>query len=67
MAPAELKELNTQLDELLEKRLYPAQYISIGSPSIVREKKVCNHEIVHILSGIKQNSGQEQLPFAQDR
>jgi len=39
MAPAELKDLKTQLELTVQKTLYPAQYVSMGSPGIVREKK----------------------------
>jgi len=46
MAPAKLKKLKTQLDELLEKRLYPAQYVPMKSPDVVHEKEGWNPEIV---------------------
>ena len=39
MAPNELKELKAQLEELVEKGLYPTQFIPVGRTSIVREEE----------------------------
>nr|XP_033515746.1 uncharacterized protein LOC117280170 [Nicotiana tomentosiformis] len=38
MAPAELKELKAQLQELLEKRFYSSQYFALGRSYFVKKK-----------------------------
>ena len=39
MAPAELKELNQQLQELLDKKLFRPSYSSWGAPVLFMKKK----------------------------
>jgi len=39
----------------------------MGSLSFVREKEGWDPKIVHRLKRVKQDNGQEPLPFAQDR
>ena len=47
MAPAELKELQTQLRELVDKGIHSTEYFSLGRTSVVREKERWFVETVH--------------------
>ena len=47
MAPIELKELKIQLQELLDKRVYPTQCFSLGCTCFVREKERWHPTDVH--------------------
>ena len=48
IAPAKLKELKAQLDELLE-RVYRAQYVPMGSPGAFPKKEGWDPKVVHRL------------------
>ena len=51
LAPAEMKELKAQLEELLEKRAYSTQSVPVGSAGSLREKERRLAETVHRLPG----------------
>ena len=63
MAPAELKELKTQLRELVDKGFIRAEYFSLGSTSFVREKEAWLVEAVYWLPEDEPGNCEEQVSF----
>ena len=59
MAPAELKELKIQLQELLDKGFIRPQCISMGNPSFVCKKERWHFETVCQLQTIKSGNNEE--------
>ena len=53
MAPVEMKELATQLQELLDKRSNQTKCITLGSTSFIRQKEGWEYEIVYRLPRIE--------------
>ena len=65
MAPTELKELKTKLEEHLEEKYI--RHIFVGRPSFICEGEGWDRKIVYRLLRAEQNNGQGPLSPAQDR
>ena len=66
LAPSEMQELSTQLQELLDKRIHKAKLLTPGSSSIVREEKGWNSADVYRLQRTEQAHNQESVSTTED-
>ena len=61
MAPTELKELKSQLDELLEKCFHQTERLTLGSPSPIGEEEGWVETTVHRLPRAEQGHCEEHV------
>ncbi|KAJ9566079.1 hypothetical protein OSB04_002045 [Centaurea solstitialis] len=66
LALVEMKEMMTQLQELLEKRIYISEYFFVGSASVVCKEKGRVHAHMYRLPRLEQDNSQEQLKVREE-
>ena len=61
MTPSELAELKIQLQELLDKRLYSSEHLTLGLPGSIREEERSRTEAMCGLSTSECSHHQKQI------
>ena len=59
MAPAELKELQSQIDDLENKGVYQKECFTLGNFSVIYEKERWQHKALYRLQGFELGDHQE--------